>query len=137
MPFHRVQFTIRRLMAVTVIIALVSASTRYSGDTWEPILGAAILLTISLALLGIAVLTARHVRGRGPTRAPSTEFLCALIGMFFGCWAIPARVNRQPSYFDFLSDMIGIIGGAAIGALVGMCIARADRHIDGMRRGNS
>ncbi len=137
MRLPRVRFTVRRMMAVTVIIALVSASSRYSADTWAAILGAAILLTIALALLGIALLVARYVRGRGPSRAPSTEFLCALIGMFFSYWAIPAKVNHQPSYFDFLSDMIGIIGGAAMGTLVGMCIARVDRRIEGMRRGNS
>jgi hypothetical protein len=64
-------------------------------------------------------------------RAPSTEFVCTLIGMAFGALVItPADVNYRPTFDlrDF-ADLLWIIGGTVAGALVGVIVARADRRI--------
>src|ERR1017187_9184374 len=63
-------------------------------------------------------------------RAPSTEFFCALIGMMIGALFTPAQVNYRPSndLRDF-AHLLGIIGGAFTGGLVGTIIAWTDRRI--------
>lgn len=63
-------------------------------------------------------------------RAPSTEYLCALIGMAFAFLLMPARTNDRPT--NDLRDYLGllwIVGGAVGGAVLGTIVAWADRRI--------
>jgi len=62
-------------------------------------------------------------------RAPSTVFLCVLMGMIVGALFMPALVNYRPTFDlrDF-AQLVWIIGGAFTGALVGMVVVWADRR---------
>ncbi len=64
-----------------------------------------------------------------PKRAPSTEFLCALMGIIMGFLLMPAKANYRPTDLNVFMDMLWIIGGAAAGALSGTLIAWIDRRI--------
>jgi hypothetical protein len=64
-----------------------------------------------------------------PKRAPTTEFLCTVMGIAIGFMLMPAKVNFQPTDFNVFMDMLWIIGGATAGALVGVVVAWIDRRI--------
>lgn len=71
-----------------------------------------------------------------PKRAPSTEFVCALLGIIMVALLLPAddmqgSAQRSPLLSDYnvFMYMMRITGGAALGALAGAIIAWADRRI--------
>ena len=110
MPLPPVRFTIRTgriVVAVTVGLAAI-----FTSSWW-------ILLLILPAL---SFLLQR--------RAPTTEFLCTLIGVFVGALLIMPVQNYRPTMDlrDF-EGLFWVIGAAGIGALVGAVVARADRRI--------
>jgi hypothetical protein len=119
----QLRFTIRRLMAVVAIAAIFFWALPNPG-----------YIFIGLGLGGLVV--AFVLWAWKPKRAPSTEFLCALIGMIMGFLLLPVEQIRYPA--DGFIDLIGllrIIGGAVAGASVGAIIGWADRRIISMRRG--
>jgi hypothetical protein len=64
-----------------------------------------------------------------PKRAPTTEFLCTVMGIAIGFMLMPAKVNFKATDFNVLVDVLWIIGGATAGALGGTIIAWIDRRI--------
>ena len=64
-----------------------------------------------------------------PNRAPSTQFLCVVIGMIIAGWSSPAPINVRTSFDwrDYFS-LRWIFGGAVTGALVGTIITLADKR---------
>jgi len=113
---RRVRFTVRRLMAVVAVAAII---------LW-PLHDPGVFLALGLGGLVLAF----TCWPEKPNRAPSTEFLCALIGMIIGAVFMPAKVNYRPTndLRDYM-DGLWIIGGAIAGALVGTMVAWADRRI--------
>jgi hypothetical protein len=109
MSSPHVQFIIRTgMLMVTVTAGLLATSS-----SW-------VLLLILPVLPSVA-----------NRRAPSTDYLCTLIGMIIGgALFTPARENYRPTNnFRDYGDLLWIIGGAVAGALVGALIACADRSI--------
>jgi hypothetical protein len=110
MPLPAVRFTIRTgmiVVAVTVGLAAIVMSSWW------------ILL---LVLPALPFLVQR--------RAPTTAFLCTLIGIFVGALLIMPVQNCRPTMDlrDF-EGLFWVIGGAGTGALVGAVVAWADRRI--------
>ncbi len=64
-----------------------------------------------------------------PKQAPSTAFLCTLIGIFFGFLLMPWPLYRSPSDFDVCIDFVWIIGGAVVGGVIGAIVECIDRRI--------
>lgn len=91
----------------------------------------AVLLAIALSSPWILLLILPFLPFVVTWRAPSTEYVCTLIGMAFGASVItPAAVNYRPTFDvrDF-ADLLWIIGGGVAGFLVGVIVAWADRRI--------
>jgi hypothetical protein len=81
--------------------------------------------------LGLGGLVLAFSRWAGISRrAPSTAFLCALIGLIIGFLLLPAKLNYRPTndFIDFM-DLSWLIGRAAVGALVGTIIGWLDGRI--------
>jgi hypothetical protein len=106
-------------MAAVAFAAMILSLLSYRGSV------------VFLALgLGGLVLAFKCWAGKSQ-KAPSTEFLRTLIGMFLGGVLLtPAKVNVRPTndFRDF-ADILGIIGGATAGAVVGAVVAWADRRM--------
>ncbi len=112
-----VRFTIRRLMAVVAFAAVILWLLQHPGG---------VFLALGLGGLVLAFSTCA-----GKSRvAPSTAFLCALIGAIIGFLLLPAKNTYRPTndFRDFM-DLLWVIGGAATGALVGSIIGWLDRRI--------
>jgi hypothetical protein len=117
MPLKCVRFTIGRLMAVVAGAAIVLGLPHYPPGA---------LLAAGLGGLVLAF----TCWARAARRAPSTEFLCALIGIIVSLLFMPAPENRHSTVdFGCFVDLSWLIGYAAAGALVGAVVARADRRI--------
>ena len=116
MAMPSVRFTIRTgIITVAVTAGLVAMSSLW-------------ILLLVLPALPFVVLR----------RAPSSEFLCTLMGMILGALFSPVKINYRPTndFRDF-EDLFWIIGGAGVGALVGSIVAWADRRIVNGRGGSS
>jgi hypothetical protein len=109
-----VRFTIRRLMAVVAFAAIALGAPHYPPRVFVA-LGCA---GVVMAVLCVA---------RAPKKAPTTEFLCALIGIVMGFAFMPAHQNGYANN-DF-RDLFSVIEGCAAGAVVGTVVAWADRRI--------
>jgi hypothetical protein len=109
MGLPHMQFTIRSGMIVVAVTAGLIIMCSFWG-----------LLVVLLALPLVA-----------QRRAPSTEFLCALMGMIVGAMFTPDQINNYRPTNDFRDFMLlfCILGGAVTGALVGTIVAWADRRI--------
>ncbi len=110
MPLPPVRFTIRTGM---IVVAVTVGHAAIVASSWW------ILLLVLPALPSLL-----------QRRAPTTEFLCTLIGVFVGVLLIMPIQNYRPTMDlrDF-EGLFWVIGGAGIGALVGAVVAWADRRI--------
>ncbi len=109
MPLPPVRLMIRSGMIVAVTVSLAAI---VMSSYW--------ILLVVLPALSILV----H------RRAPTTEFLCTLMGIAVGALRIMPVANYRPT--NDLRDFQGlfwVIGGAGIGASVGAAVAWADRRI--------
>ncbi len=65
-----------------------------------------------------------------PKRAPSTQFLCVVIGMIIGVLSIPNPIIYRPTFtWSDYYGLLWVFGGAVIGALVGTIVTLADKRI--------
>jgi hypothetical protein len=110
MPLPAVRFTIR--VGMVVVAVTVGLAAIVLSSYW-------ILL---LVLPALSFLLQR--------RAPTTVFLCTLIGILVGSLAIMPVQNYRPTMDlrDF-EGLFWVIGGAGIGALIGAAVTWADRRI--------
>jgi hypothetical protein len=90
----------------------------------------AVLLAIAMSYPWILLLVLPVLPFVALWRAPSTEYVCTLIGMAFGAFFTPAVANYRPTFDlrDF-ADLLWIIGGAVAGVFVGVIVAWAERRI--------
>jgi hypothetical protein len=96
------------------------------------------LFTVALSSLWILLLVLPPLPFLVHRRAPSTEFLCALMGTVIGALYMVPIVNfRLTNDFRDFIDLFWIIGGTGAGALVGAIVAWADRRTVRGRRGSS